>query len=296
MGPKAFWRALKRFQTQQMTDAAAALTYYALMSMLPLLLVATSLFSLVGDKTAVTDFVEYIADRGADPTTQAAVSDLMTKIVESSGGAVSFALAISIVLAMNSASGAFGAAGRALNRVEELDEDRSFVRRRATDIAIAVAVALLLVVVIAAVFLGGGLAHDLFGYIGLGDAAADVWSIARWPVAILAAMIAYALIYSYAPDRDPMKLRLLTPGTVSGVLIWIIASAGFGVYLQNFSSYGAAYGTFGATIVLLLWLWLSACAFLLGAQIDYAIDHPDDPGNDPNNFRNGSPLKREKLP
>lgn len=271
-----------------MTDAAATLTYYALMSMLPILVVATSLFSLIGDTSTITSFVNYIADNGADQTTQDAVSQLMTNITKSSSGAASLALLLSVLLALNSAAAAFGAAGRALNDIEELEEDRGIVRRRITDIATALGVSILLLLVIVALFLGGGIARDLFGEIGLGEAAADVWNYLRWPVALLAAIAAFAIVYSYSPHREGMTFRFITWGTVSGVLLWILASVGFSIYIQNFSTYGAAYGVFGATIVLLLWLYISSAAFLFGAQLDYAFRHPQDEGR-------GS-LRHEKLP
>lgn len=281
-------RAGKRFSDQQMTDAAATLTYYALMSMLPLLVVATSLFSLVGDASTVTSFVGYVADHGADQTTQDAISQLMTNITESSSGAAGLALLVSVVLALNSAAAAFGAAGRALNSIEELEEDRGIVRRRLTDMATALVASLLLVLVIVALFLGGGVARDLFDEIGFGQAAADIWNYLRWPVALLAAIAAFAIVYSYSPHREAMTFRFITWGTVSGVVLWIVASIGFSVYIQNFGTYGAAYGVFGATIVLLLWLYISSAAFLFGAQLDYASRRPEDEGR--------GTVQHEKLP
>jgi membrane protein len=251
-----------------MTDVAAALTYYAMLSLFPAIVLATSLFALIGDQQTVSNAVDYFARQGADAATQEAIRKVMDKIVSASGGAVSFALAISTVVALNGASGAFGAAGRALNRIYGVEEDRGFVGRKLTDLAITLVIVVLLLVVIAALFLGGGFAEDLLGSIGLGSTASTAWSIVRWPLALVAMLVAYALIYSYAPDREPRRLRWITPGAAGGVTIWIVASIGFGIYIRNFSSYGAAYGAAGAVIVLLLWLWLSSCAFLFGAEVD----------------------------
>ncbi|HEU4974610.1 MAG TPA: YihY/virulence factor BrkB family protein [Baekduia sp.] len=271
-------RAFAGFRRHQMTDVAASLTYYAMMSLFPAIVVATSLFSFIGDASTVGDAVEYLARQGADKTTQAAVGETMRTIVQASGGAVTAALVVSLLFALNAASGAFGAAGRALNRVYAVDEDRSFVRRKALDLAMTLLIVALLLVVVAALFLGGGLAHDLLGSIGLGSTASAVWSIARWPVALAAALVAYALIYAFAPDRQPRRLRWLSPGALTGVAIWIVASIGFGIYLRHFSTYGAAYGAAGAAIALLLWLWISSCAFLFGAEVNAELEHAQTAG------------------
>ena len=265
-------RAFSEFRRHEMTDVAAALTYYAMMSLFPAFVLATSLFSLIGDEDTVRNAVDYLARQGADQQTQDAIQAVMDKIVSASGGAVSFALAISVLIALNGASGAFGATGRALNRVYHADEDRGFVGRKLTDLGMTLVIVVLLLVVMAALFLGGGLAEDLLGTIGLGSTASLVWSVARWPIALAGMLVAYALIYTYAPDIEPRRLRWITPGAVTGVAIWIVASIGFGIYIKNFSTYGAAYGAAGAVIVLLLWLWLSSCAFLFGAELNAELE------------------------
>ena len=265
-------RAFSAFRRHEMTDVAASLTYYAMMSLFPLVIVATSLFSLVGDRATVTHAVDYLARQGADATTQQAVRNVMDKIVSASGGAVSVALVVSLLIALNGASGAFGAAGRALNRVYEIAEDRGFVRRKFTDLGMTLVLVVVLLVIIAALFLGGGIAKDLLGTVGLGGTAATIWSIVRWPIALAAMLLAYALIYAYAPDLEPRRLRWITAGSVAGVAIWIVASIAFGIYIRHFSTYGAAYGAAGAAIVLLLWLWLSCCAFLYGAELNAELE------------------------
>src|SRR4051794_7693155 len=255
-----------------MTDVAAALTYYAMLSLLPSIVLATSLFSLIGDEHTATRAIDYFARQGADQATQDAVRAVMDKIVKASGGAVSVALVVSVLIALNGASGAFGAAGRALNLVYRVEEDRGFVRRKVTDVAVTLVIVVLLLVVIAALFLGGGFAEDLLRTIGLGSTASAIWAIARWPIALAGMLVAYAIIFAYAPDLEPRRLRWITPGAVTGVVIWIVASIGFGVYIRHFSTYGAAYGAAGAAIVLLLWLWLSSCAFLFGAELNAELE------------------------
>jgi membrane protein len=268
-------RAFTQFRRHELTDVAAALTYYAMMSLFPAIVLATSLFSLIGDRDTVSNAVDYVARHGADQATQSAIREVMEKIVSASGGTIGVALVVSILIALNGASGAFGASGRALNRVYAVEDDRGFVDRKVTDIGITLAVVVLLLVVIAALFLGGGIAKDLLGSIGLGSTGAAIWSVVRWPIALGGMLMAYALIYAFAPDIEPRRLRWLTPGAVTGVVVWIVASIAFGIYIKNFSSYGAAYGAAGAVIVLLLWLWLSACAFLFGAELNAELDRAE---------------------
>jgi membrane protein len=265
-------RAGKSFLAHQMTDRAATLTYYAMMSLFPALLVGVTLLGLVGQQGLVTDATNYLLDHGVDPSTASVVRRVLQNLVNTSSGALGVTLVISVALGLNGASGAFGASGRALNVVYGAEESRGMVRRKLTDVAATLAVIVLFAVVLAAVFLGGQIAHDLFGKIGLGSTAASIWSYARWPVALVAATVAYGVVYGMAPDIEPRKVRWLTPGAVVGVVLWIALSLGFSIYVRNFSSYGAAYGAFGAAIVLLLWLYLSANAFLFGAELNAELE------------------------
>jgi membrane protein len=260
--------AFKRYREQQMTDRAAALTYFAMMSLFPALLVGVSLLGLFGQQGLVQDASNYLLEHGADETTADVVRKTLQNMINASSGALGATLLVSIALALNGASGAFGAAGRALDVAFGVTEGRGFVRRKLTDLAAALAVIVLFAVVIVATFLGGQIADDLFGKIGLGETAATVWSYARWPAALIAATVAYGLVYRLAPDVRPPTVRWISVGAIVGIALWLLLSFGFSIYLRNFATYGAAYGTFGAAIVLLLWLYLSANAFLFGAAVN----------------------------
>jgi len=260
--------AFKRYREQQMTDRAAALTYFAMMSLFPALLVGVSLLGLFGQQGLVQDASNYLLEHGADETTADVVRKTLQNMISASNGALGATLLVSIALALNGASGAFGAAGRALDIVYEVAEGRGFVRRKLTDLIAALVVIVLFAVVVVAVFLGGQVADDLFGKIGLGETAASVWSYARWPMALVAATVAYGLVYRLAPDIRPPAVGWITAGAIVGVVLWLVLSIGFAIYIRNFATYGAAYGAFGAAIVLLLWLYLSANAFLFGAEVN----------------------------
>jgi len=255
-----------------MYDHAAALTFYAMTSLFPALLLGVSLLSVFGEASLARRAADYLVVHGADEATATVVRHSLGRLLATSGGAVGVALALALVLGIYGASQAFSAAGRALNIVYGVSERRSYLRRTASDVVATMAVIVLLTVVLASLFLGGGIARDLWAGVGLGDTAAAVWAVARWAVALGVALVAYAIIYAFAPDVTPRRLRFLTPGAVMAVLIWILASIGLGVYVRNFSTYGAFYGAFGAAIILLLWIYLAANAFLYGAELNAAIE------------------------
>lgn len=273
--PRIAWMALKQFLDHGMTDNAASLTYFAMLSLFPALLMTVSLLSLVGSAQLPGDAAQYLADNGAAPNTVKSVKDVLETMVKTSSGQSIATFVVAIALALNGTSGAYAAAGRALNKVRGIEEDRSFLRRKVTDIAATLVVIVLIVLVLVALFLGGGIAGDLFSTIGLGSTGALVWSIARWPAAFLLALLAYAIVYAYAPDVEHRKLQWLSPGAIVAVSIWLLGSAGLGLFLKASPGYGAAYGAFTAAILLLLWLYITTNAFLFGAELNATLRRID---------------------
>ena len=265
-------RALKNFEADEMLDRAAGMTYYMMMSLFPALLVGVSLLGLLGDRTLVTDAVGYAKDNGAPAEVADALEALLTKTVTAAGGAVSGALALGLVIALYGAAGAFGAAGRALNHVYGVKDSRGFVTHKLADIGYTMLVIGLAIVALVCVFLGGQVADDLFGTIGLGDTAATVWRVARWAVAVAAVLAIYAIVYALAPEVSARRRRILSPGALVGVGIWIVASLGFVVYVSNFGRFGATYGAFAGAVILLAWLYISSVAFLFGAELNSVTD------------------------
>ena len=268
-------QAISSFQRHQMTDWGAAMTYYLVMALFPGLLIAVSILGLVGEQSLVVDATRYLRQAGAPDTVVNAVRDSLETLIESSGTRAGFALLVGLAIGLNGASGAFGAAGRALNIVYAVDEDRSFVRRKLVDMAWTVVVILLGVVALVSVFLGGEVAKDLFGTIGLGTTAGGVWTYARWLVALVAMMIVFAIIYAFAPDLPHRKFRWISPGAVVAVVIWLAASGLFFFYVSNFANYGATYGAFAGAVLLLLWLYITSLAFLLGGELNGAIERAE---------------------
>jgi membrane protein len=265
-------RAFGMFRQHGMTDWAATLTYFLVMSLFPGLLVGVSLLGLFGQQGLVNEAVVYLEKAGAPASVIEPVKETLEGLIGSSAGKAGVALVLGLVIGLNGASGVFGAAGRALNKVYGVDEDRGFVRRKLTDIGWTVVVILLGIVALVSVFLGGDLAKDLFGTIGLGETAGAIWTYARWLLALLAMMLVFAVIYGFAPDHEQRRFQWISPGSVLGVLIWLVASALFFVYISNFSNYGATYGVFAGAIILLLWLYVTSNAFLLGGELNGEIE------------------------
>jgi membrane protein len=287
-----FKRAFKRFQDDQMTDHAAALTYYSLLSLFPALLFGVAALGYFGRQGLVNNAADYLLQAGAPKETVDAVIRALES-AQSQRGAAFTALVIALGTSLWGASGAFGAVGRALNVVWRVEEGRNFIRRKAHDLAWTLLLLVLVLVNFVLIFVGGDVARDLLGTIGLGDVGADIWLIARWPLALLFAMLVYAIVYYAAPNVEVPRFQFLTPGAVVGVVAWIVASAGFFFYVSNFSSYSATYGAFAGAVILLVWLWLTNVVLLLGAELNAAIDLRRSPEL-PKNY-DGPPLP-EKVP
>ncbi len=264
-------RALKAFYDDQMTHHAAALTYYSLMSLFPAVLLGVSLLGLFGQFPATYDaIVSYL--RGVAPrATVEALDDSLRGALQTRGSAVT-ALVIGVVSAFYGTTGVLEAARRALNVGYETTERRGFVRRKLTDIGSTIVLMALMLVTLTLMFVGGGLAEDLLGSVGLGSTAATVWGIARWPAALGVAILVFSWVYYVTPNVRHRGFKWITPGAVVGVLVWLLASAAFFVYLANFGNVNAIYGSFTAAVILIVWLWLSNAALLLGGEINAELE------------------------
>ncbi|MCA1587194.1 MAG: YihY/virulence factor BrkB family protein [Chloroflexi bacterium] len=264
-------RTLLSFYNDQMTQHAAALTYYALMSLFPAVLLALSLLGLLGQYPATYDAIMgYL--REVVPSSALVPLDRSLRAALRSQGTAASALVISVTVALYGTTGALEAARRALNVVLEADGGRSFLRRKAIDISSTFVLMALVLVSLIMVFVGGGFAEDLLGFIGLGPAVARIWNIARWPGALAVAMLVFAFIYYVTPDVRQRSFRSVAPGAALGVLLWLAASIGFSMYVSRIADVGAIYGTFAGAIVLVAWLWLTNVALLFGAELNAEIE------------------------
>ena len=269
--PADFKRAFQRFQKDQMSDHAAALTYYSLLSLFPALLFGVAALGFFGGQGLINDAADYLLKAGAPRETVDAVTSALES-AQSQRSTAATALFVAIATSLYGASGAFGAVGRALNVVWRVEEGRNFIRKKVHDVIWTLVLLVLVLITLVLIFVGGGVAKDLFDTIGFGSLAADVWLIARWPAALLSAMLIYAIVYYAAPNVEVPRFQFISPGAVFGVVCWLVASAGFFYYVSNFSSYSATYGAFAAVVILLVWLWLTNMVLLLGAELNAVID------------------------
>jgi membrane protein len=255
-------------------------TYYSLLSLFPALLFAVAVLGFFGQQGLIDDAASYLKNAGAPPETVDAVRKALQSAQDQRQKALT-ALVIGLGTSLYGASSAFGAAGRALNHIWRVEEGRGLVKHKLQDLLWTFVVMALVLVTFVLIFLGGGLAGDALGAIGLGQTAADIWRIVRWPGALVVTMLIYAIVYYASPNVEIRHWRFITPGAVFGVLLWIVASAAFFFYVSKFSSYGATYGAFATMVVLLVWIWLTNIVLLFGAELNYVIDKRRTPGLSP---------------
>ena len=269
------WPVLKRaglaFYDDQMTHHAAALTYYCLMSLFPVALLSLSLLGVLGQYPETYEaIISYLRD--VIPATAIDSIDASLREALSSRNTAAIGVFISIVLALYGTTGALEAARRALNVAFEIENGRSFLRRKANDIVVTFILLGLILTIFMAMFLGGTFAADIFGFIGLGGTGHDIWTGVRWPLAGIAAMLVFSLIYYYVPDVEHRAFRWTTPGAVVGVLAWLVISLLFSYYVSRVADVGAVYGAFAGAIVLIGWLWLTNVSLLFGAEVNAEIE------------------------
>jgi membrane protein len=264
-------RTLLAFYNDQMTQHAAALTYYVLMSLFPAVLLALSLLGLVGQYPQTYDaIIGYL--RNVVPDSAIVPLDRSLRAALRSEGTAFTTLGIGIVFALYGTTGALEAMRRAFNVVLEADGGRSFLRRKVIDVMSTFVLMLLVLVSLVMVFVGGGFAADLLGFLGLGPRIAHIWSIVRWPGALAVAMFVFAFLYYVTPDVKQRSYRAVLPGAALGVLLWLLASYGFATYISKIADVGAIYGAFTGAIVLVIWLWLTSVALLFGAELNAEIE------------------------
>ncbi|QYC44139.1 hypothetical protein Nocox_32840 [Nonomuraea coxensis DSM 45129] len=258
-------RTVKEFQDDRLTDWAAALTYYAMLSIFPALLAVVSLLGVFGQSVIgpLMDTLEPMAPGPAQEILRQALVAL-----QEHRQAAGFALVVSLAVALWSASGYVGAFMRASNVVYEMPEGRPIWKTLPLRLAITAALVVLMAVGAVAVVLTGGLAERAGDLLGFGPAALTVWSFAKWPLLVAVVVVVLALLYWSAPNVRHPGFRWITPGSALAVVVWIVVSAGFAFYVANFGSYGTTYAAMGGVIVFMIWLWLSNVAVLLGVEFD----------------------------
>jgi YihY family inner membrane protein len=268
----SWWAAVKRtvreFQVDNLKDWAAALTYYSVLSIFPALVVLISLIGLAGRSTIQTllDNLGQVAPGSVNQILEGAIRSLQ----QTRGSAGVLALA-SLGAALWSASNYIAAFMRASNAIYDVPEGRPVWKTLPIRIAVTVLVMVLLAASAVAVVATGGLADRIGRLLGLGSAVVTAWDLVKWPVLLLVVSFMFALLYWASPNAK-QGFRWVTPGGILAVVVWVVASVAFAIYVANFNSYNKTYGSLASVIIFLVWLWLSNTAILLGAELNAELE------------------------
>jgi membrane protein len=266
LGPGGWWAALKRtvaeFKEDNLTDWAAALTYYGTLAIFPALIVLVSILGLIGE-SATQPLIDNLGTVAPGPA-----KEIFTNAIENlqgDQGAAGVLFVVGLLGALWSASGYVAAFMRASNAIYDMPEGRPVWKTLPVRVGLTIVLLLLLAVTTLAVVMTGDL-------LGLGDTAVTVWNIAKWPVLLLVVSFMFALLYWAAPNVKQPGFRWVSPGGILAVIGWLIASGAFAFYVANFGSYNKTYGALGGVIVFLVWLWISNIMILLGAEFNAELE------------------------
>ena len=262
-------RTVSEFKQDNVTDWAAALTYYGVLSIFPLLLVLVSVLGLVG-QSATQPLIDNVGKVAPGPAKEIVTSAIQN--LQRSQGAAGILFIVGLAGALWSASGYIAAFMRAANSIWDVEEGRPFWKTIPLRVGITLVTVLVLAVLALAVVLTGPLAEQVGNIVGLGSTAVTVWDIAKWPVMILIVSLLFAFLYWASPNVRHPKFQWVSPGGLVAVLLWILASAAFAFYVANFGSYNKTYGALGGVIIFLVWLWISNIALLFGAEFNAEIE------------------------
>lgn len=263
-------KTLREFSKDQCPDLAAALTYYAVLSLFPAILALVSLLGVVGQAEKTTAALLDIVQNIAPGTTVDIIRQPIEELTKSP--AAGFTLVIGILAALWSASGYVGAFARAMNRVYEVDEGRPFIKLRATMLGVTVVTLAIVAVLAAMLVLTGPVAEAVGNAVGLGGAFLATWNILKWPVMVVLVVAVIAVLYYATPNVKQPKFRWMSLGSFIALVVSVVASLGFGFYVGNFSNYNKTYGAIGGVIVMLLWLWILNMSLLFGAEFDAEME------------------------
>src|SRR3954453_13245014 len=275
--PAPGWRAVlrrtvKEFQNDNLTDSAAALTYYAVLALFPALIVLVALVGLFGQYPQTTDHLLHILnDIGVPTKTTQSLRGTIDSVITKKGGAGAL-LGIGMLGALWSASAYIGAFMLASNAIFESPEGRPLWKLRPLQVLVTLGMAMLFALVLIALVVTGPVADAIGKEIGLGSTAVTIWNIAKWPVLAFVVSLMLAVLYYAAPNARLPRFQWISPGAIVALVGWVVVSFGFFQYANHFGSYDKTYGALGAAITLLVWMWLTNVAILFGQELNAEIE------------------------
>jgi membrane protein len=263
-------KTAREFSADQCMDAAAGLTYYAVLAMFPALIAIFSLLGVVGQGHAAADAVLGIIDDVAPGDTAKALQGPIQQLAQAPGAG--FALITGIVIALWSASGYVGAFSRVMNRVYEIQEGRPFWKLRPMQLLVTLIAVVSLAIVAIVLVLSGGVADAVGAALGLGEGVRVAWDIIKWPLLLFVVIFLVAVLYYATPNAKQPRFRWISLGAVLAIVVLALGSVGFAIYVNAFSHYDRTYGSLAGVIVFLLWLWIANLALLFGAEFDAELE------------------------
>jgi membrane protein len=276
-------RTFREFKEDNLTDWAAALTYYGVLAIFPMLIVLVSLLGLAG-QSATQPLIDNLGKVAPGPAQEIFTSAI--KNLQKSQGAAGIAFVIGIATALWSASAYVAAFMRASNAIYDIEEGRPIWKTAPVRVGVTLVLVILLIVCAVAVVFTGGLAQQAGNVLGLGSQFLDVWDIAKWPVLLLIVSLMFAILYWASPNAKTGGFKWVSAGGVVGVLLWLAASGLFALYIATMGSgsYNKTYGALAGVVIFLVWLWISNVAILLGAEFNAELErgrrieagHPED--------------------
>jgi membrane protein len=270
--PRASWgdtlkRTLRKAKDDKINHWGAALTYYAVLSLFPALLVMVSLVGLFGSPDRVTKVLtDTISDLG--PSTAAQTFQGPIESITSNRGGAGIVLVVSIAGALWAASGYVSAFADASNTIYEVEEGRPFWKLKPLQLLVTFVLILIAAFVALGLVLSGPIVGALGGALGLSDTVLTAWRFAKWPAMLILVVVIFGVLYYTAPNARVSGVRWVSGGAIVALVAWIVASFAFALYVSNFGSYNKTYGALGGVVVFLLWLWLTNLAILLGAEFN----------------------------
>src|SRR3954465_4663827 len=265
--------AVKKIGTDELSTRSASLSYYFILALFPMLLFLVSLVGVfAGQNSHLRDTIVTTVGRLAPGSASELIHRVMSQTFQSGSG---IKVAAGIVGALWAASGGMSAIVVSLNVIYRTKETRPWWKQKLTVIGLTVTLAALIVVALVMVLYGGILGEAIANHVGLGSAFSVAWKVLQWPGSFAAMFFSYSVVYYFAPDLEERKWYWVTPGAAVGVTLWLLASLGFRLYLHFFNSYTATYGSLGAVIILLLWLYITGFAILIGGEVNWVIEDQD---------------------
>lgn len=277
-------RVARGFFRAYCPDAAAGLTFYAVLAMFPALIAAFAVIGVFGEKRGAAKAVLDVMREVAPPDVVEALRRPLEQVASTAGAG--WLLVLALIFALWAVARYVTALGRAMNRIYGVPEGRMFWKAKPVHLLLTLAVFVLVTIACALAAISWPLAQSLGGALGAGEAALTIWRIARWPALVLVVCLIVAVLYYFAPNFSHPRFRLMSVGALVAIAVFAAASAGFGFYVNDLADYDRLYGSFAGVVLFLLWLWIGNIALLIGALFDAELERVRE-------LRRGVPAERD---